>query len=54
MSKAYSLDLRHRIIDAVSGGLSCRAAARRAFAWSRAKLAPYREMLLQMFVLSPF
>jgi len=73
MSKAYLLDLRHRIIDAVSGGLSCRAAARRfsvsastairyqqrqcrtgclepdrrgRLLGSRAKLAPYREMLI--------
>jgi len=52
MSKAYSLDLRHRIIEAVSGGLSCRAAALR-FSVSASTAIRYQQRLRRTGCLEP-
>jgi transposase len=43
MSKALSLDLRERVIAAIDGGLSCRAAAAR-FGVSAASAIRWRQL----------
>ena len=45
MSKALSLDLRERVIAAINGGLSCRAAAAR-FGVSAASAIRWRQLTL--------
>ena len=45
MSKALSLDLRERVIAAIDGGLSCRAAAAR-FGVSAASAIRWRQLTL--------
>jgi transposase len=46
MSKALSLDLRERVIAAIDGGLSCRAAAAR-FGVSAASAIRWRQLTLK-------
>ncbi|WP_425995484.1 IS630 transposase-related protein [Caulobacter sp. DWR1-3-2b1] len=46
MSKALSLDLRKRVIAAIDGGLSCRAAAAR-FGVSAASAIRWRQLIVK-------
>jgi len=52
MTKDYSLDLRCRITDAISGGLSCRAAAKQ-FAVSASTAIRYQQRLRRTGSLVP-
>jgi len=53
MTKSYSFDLRERVVGAISGGLSCRGAARR-FDISPSTAIRYQQRMKHTSCIEPF